>query len=84
MTEPFDYVAEGNRVSVFVRALMDLRLVEILELVSRTDTIAPIFDPTAWIRGEQNLRDMEEIVRPLLEAQRNLRPVLAEMEARIK
>ena len=79
---PFDYLTEANRIGFVVHFLMDLRAAEILEVVNRAETIAPFVDPTGYIMGAGNLRDMENVVGVLREAQLKLKPILDAMRIR--
>lgn len=44
----------------------------VLDELNRMDTILPFTDPTAWIKGHDNLRDNIKMVRAIVEARRKL------------
>lgn len=67
-TEPLgdeEYLECMAKLGLAVGLLADLPLQRALATVRRIGTIAPILDPTAYIRGGmQNLDDAERLLRP--------------------
>lgn len=67
-TEPLndeEYLECMAKLGLAVGLLADLPLQRALSTVRRVGTIAPILDPTSYIRGGmQNLDDAERLLRP--------------------
>lgn len=58
-----EYQEYLNRLSLAGQLIADVPIAELLNTISHCDTIGPIVDPTAWMRGADNLRDQEDLVR---------------------
>lgn len=63
MAEPFDYVAELQRIQMCLPLLAMVDLDRIEKTIQDVDTLGPILDPTAYMRGRKNVDPQIELVR---------------------
>jgi hypothetical protein len=62
MPEPFDYKAEFDRLMLLLPFAAGIDLDRIEETLQDVDTLGPILDPTAWMRGQKNIDEQKEVV----------------------
>lgn len=53
------------RAYLMVRLIGDLPLGEMIDAAERADTLGPILDPTAWMKGHRKLAEDSEVLRAL-------------------
>lgn len=72
------YVAAANTFLTMARVLADSKddLEWVLETIAKAHALMPVLDPTAYRSQQQNLTDQAELFRPLLDAARQLAPIL--------
>ena len=71
------WLAYMDIVSSSVRTLGMVPVAEMLDELNRMQTVAPILEPTAYVRGGgDNLRDQEELLRAVLQVQRAMEQIL--------
>lgn len=77
------YVAAAQAFITMARVLADAKddLEWVLATIRQAHALAPVLDPTAYRDGVQNLRDQEELFRPLLTAATALAPAIAKHDA---
>lgn len=70
------YAAEMNAVMVCVRVLETTRVAELLDMVQKAETLAPIFEPTAYQRGgHRRLNEQRRLLTACAEVLRVLRQI---------
>jgi hypothetical protein len=70
--------SEISRVHLLLPFLNNLKLEELGEQYSNFDTVAPLFDPTGWMRSHRSVELNRDIVRSLSRAKREIAKLLAE------
>lgn len=76
MTEA-EYLALANQAVELARQVAQLPVERMLDVVRRTHTLGPILDPTAYKAGMANLRDMEELLEPMLGLKATVQAIVA-------
>lgn len=67
----FDYKETQEKLMLCAQFLAELDLDKFLDVASRTETVAPILDPTLYLRGGTQLRlvtDVAQAAKPLQKA----------------
>lgn len=79
----FDYGASMERLMMLAGLLADSvdEIEECVQTVDAADSIGPILDPTAWIKGSSNLQDAKAVLHPLLKCAKTVAKARAEMKA---
>lgn len=70
---PAEVESELVRMGVLLPFLHQLRLADLAREFEIYDTVAPLFDPTSWMRGHTSVEKNRDCVRILLQAQREIR-----------
>lgn len=65
-----EYRETSNKIRLITPLLLQMRLKEFLERIAETDALAPLLDPTLYIKGQQALEDQATIARALYRAQK--------------
>ena len=59
-----EYKAHLHRLALAAKVISDIPIAELRNFITHAETLGPILEPTAWIRGgADNLREHEELVR---------------------
>ena len=68
--EAIEYESSLQRLSMAAQLVADVPIADLLNHVSHAETLGPLLEPTAWIRGGgDNLRDARDLIeaaRPLV------------------
>jgi hypothetical protein len=74
-----DYRGGLDILTAAARIVLLVDVQPMLDYLSRVETLGPVLDPTAYLRGSRNLRDQRE----LLEAAAAFRAALERIRARL-
>jgi len=77
-----DYLLTQTQIGFLANLVRDMPLHEFLAAISHADTVAPIVDPIAWIRGEKEMHKIERLALGLLQFQKVIHELMAEVENR--
>lgn len=72
---PAEYKATQDRVELLSRLIIETDQEQLDALIDQAETanaIAPVIDPTAWIRGHDQLRMVTEHARAIRKARREI------------
>jgi hypothetical protein len=77
-----EYEATQSQLLLFAGLLRELPLAAFLEAIGHAHAVAPILDPTLYMRGMDNLTAIEQIADALHVAQRKIEAVAQREAAR--
>jgi hypothetical protein len=60
-----DFVVFQHKLALLAKGIMELPLEEYLERVNMTTTLAPILDPTLYLKGAKSLEEWTEVARAM-------------------
>lgn len=63
-----EYQETSNQIRLIVPLLLKMRLKEFLERIEETEVLAPLIDPTLYMKGQEALGNQAEIARALYRA----------------
>lgn len=78
--EPYDYKAEFDKIGLIARVASEIDVDRIQDVISRAHSIGPILDPTAYMRGMQNLEDQQELLTAFAPFARKAKAIIAKAE----
>ena len=61
-----EYINIQNQILAIRRIIKDLPLTEFITAIDRADTLGPIIDPTLWIKGNEQMKEIRELATCLL------------------
>ena len=70
-----EYTAIQSQLVAFAGIVSDMRLEEFIQRISRTETIAPLIDPTLYMQAHENLADIKELASSLLPFQKAINKI---------
>jgi len=79
--DPAEYTATQTKITAIAAVLRDLDLAGFLNAIQRSQTVAPIFDPSLYRRGAAKLDLMRQTANALYRAQCELPDVKQWIEA---
>lgn len=65
-----EYTETSHKIRLLVPLLLGLRLKEYLERIEEAEVLAPLIDPTLYIKGQEALGNQAEIARALYRAKK--------------
>jgi hypothetical protein len=70
-----EYIIQLQNTLNLATLVCQLRLGDLLTMMNRSETIAPIIDPTLFLRGSKNLGKQKEIVEAALTFQQAIKKI---------
>lgn len=65
-----EYLQTQSQIALLAGLAKDLPLEEFLDRIEHTESTAPIFDPTLWIKGEKRLEAVKALAHGALALKR--------------
>ena len=56
-----EYLEAQNQITIFAAMLIEVDVEGLLDRASRADAIAPLLDPTLWMKGHERLDAIKEL-----------------------
>ena len=81
-----EYTAKADFLILLATVLADAasQAEDCLSTIGHAHSVGPVVDPTAYRNGMRNLREQEELFRPLLACARQLGPIIERHRAAAK
>lgn len=73
-----DYDLQLRSIFSLAALVRGLKIAQVLNAMNRAESVAPIVDPTLWLRASRSLQQQRKIVEAALRFQRVVKEVAAE------
>jgi len=78
-----EYTLIQHQLLLLAGVCREMKLKEFLDRISISETIAPIFDPTLYLSGMDNLEQIKKLAQSLLPFQQEIRRQIKESQTKL-